>query len=116
MELQFRRAVAEARGNGRTVFLCSHQLAEVGAVGDRVAIPRADRLVDVATGPDLRRLHRSEVTVRFTGAAPELAEVPGVDLLDRTGRPTDARRPAGRAGRAPLSRRRDDHHLGLTLP
>ncbi|WBC15433.1 ABC transporter ATP-binding protein [Micromonospora sp. WMMA1998] len=84
MELQFRRAVAEARDNGQTVFLCSHQLAEVEAVCDRVAILRAGRLVDVATVPELRRLHRSEVTAQFTGPAPDLATVPGVDLLDQT--------------------------------
>ncbi|MEV5819682.1 ATP-binding cassette domain-containing protein [Micromonospora haikouensis] len=85
MELQFRRAVSEARDNGQTVFLCSHQLAEVEAVCDRVAILRAGRLVDVATVPELRRLHRSEVTARFTGAAPDLAAVPGVDLIDQAG-------------------------------
>ncbi|SBT67260.1 ABC-2 type transport system ATP-binding protein [Micromonospora sediminicola] len=84
MELQFRRAVAEARDNGQTVFLCSHQLAEVEAVCDRVGILRAGRLVDVATVPELRRLHRSEVTARFTGPAPDLAGVPGVDLLDQS--------------------------------
>ncbi|WP_431911930.1 ATP-binding cassette domain-containing protein [Micromonospora carbonacea] len=83
MELQFRRAVAEARDNGRTVFLCSHQLAEVEAVCDRVAILRAGRLVNVATVPELRRLHRSEVTARFTGTPPDLTAVPGVDLLDQ---------------------------------
>ncbi|WP_018560245.1 MULTISPECIES: ATP-binding cassette domain-containing protein [unclassified Streptomyces] len=32
MELEFRRAVREARGNGQSVFLSSHQLAEVEAV------------------------------------------------------------------------------------
>ncbi|MET7835825.1 ABC transporter ATP-binding protein [Micromonospora sediminicola] len=84
MELQFRRAVAEARDNGQTVFLCSHQLAEVEAVCDRVGILRAGRLVDVATVPELRQLHRSEVTARFTGPAPDLAGVPGVDLLDQS--------------------------------
>jgi ABC-2 type transport system ATP-binding protein len=83
MELQFRRAVAEARDNGQSVFLCSHQLAEVQAVCDRVAILRAGRLVDVATVPELRRLHRSEVTAQFTGHPPDLADVPGIELLDQ---------------------------------
>ncbi|MFR9778967.1 ATP-binding cassette domain-containing protein [Micromonospora sp. MS34] len=83
MELQFRRAVAEARDNGQTVFLCSHQLAEVEATCNRVAILRAGRLVDVATVPELRRLHRSEVTASFTGPAPDLAGVPGIELLDQ---------------------------------
>lgn len=82
MELQFRRAVGEARDNGQSVLLCSHQLAEVEAVCDRVAILRAGRLVDIAPVPQLRRLHRGEVTVRFTGPAPDLAGVPGVEAVE----------------------------------
>ncbi|PZG01548.1 ABC transporter ATP-binding protein [Micromonospora deserti] len=82
MEREFRRAVTEARDEGRTVFLSSHQLAEVEAVCDRVAILRAGRLVDVATVPDLRRLHRTEVLVRFAGPVPDLTAVPGVDSVD----------------------------------
>ncbi|MDM4719025.1 ABC transporter ATP-binding protein [Micromonospora sp. WMMA1363] len=83
MEREFRRAVAEARADGRTVFLCSHQLAEVEAVCHRVGILRAGRLVDVASVPDLRALHRTEVLVRFAGRAPELADVPGVGAVER---------------------------------
>ncbi|WP_200210624.1 ABC transporter ATP-binding protein [Micromonospora coerulea] len=79
MELQFRRAVAAARDNGQTVFLCSHQLAEVEAVCDRVAILRAGRLVDVATVPELRRLHRTEVAAHFAGPVPDLHNLVGVD-------------------------------------
>ncbi|MBU8860811.1 ABC transporter ATP-binding protein [Micromonospora sp. WMMB482] len=82
MELQFRRAVGEARDHGQSVLLCSHQLAEVEAVCDRVAILRAGRLVDIAPVPQLRRLHRNEVTVRFTGSAPDLAGVPGVEAVE----------------------------------
>ncbi|PZV96450.1 ABC-2 type transport system ATP-binding protein [Micromonospora phaseoli] len=79
MEREFRRAVAEVRDSGRTVFLSSHQLAEVEAVCDRVGILRAGRLVDVATMPELRRLRRTEVLVRFAGPAPDLTGVEGVD-------------------------------------
>jgi len=81
MELQFRRAVAVARNNGQTVFLCSHQLAEVEATCDRVAILRAGRLVDVATVGELRRLHRTEVTARFTGPPPDLRDLAGVEIV-----------------------------------
>ena len=45
------------------MFLSSHQLAEVEAVCDRVAILRAGQLVEVAAVPELRRLHRTEVAV-----------------------------------------------------
>ncbi|MGN9776861.1 ATP-binding cassette domain-containing protein [Micromonospora sp. H33] len=85
MEREFRRAVADARADGRTVFLCSHQLAEVEAVCDRVGILRAGRLVDVAAVPDLRALHRSEVQIRFAGPVPDLADVPGVQAVEHTG-------------------------------
>jgi ABC-2 type transport system ATP-binding protein len=100
MEREFRRAVAVARDNGQTVFLSSHQLAEVEAVCDRVAILRAGRLVEVATVPDLRRLHRTEVAVSFTGAAPELSTVAGVEAVEATGASSLRFTLAGRPGPA----------------
>lgn len=78
MEREFRRCVAEARERGQTVFLSSHQLAEVEAVCDRVAILRAGRLVEVASIAELRRLRRTEVEVSFTGSQPQLIGLPGV--------------------------------------
>jgi ABC-2 type transport system ATP-binding protein len=84
MEREFRRAVTRAREQGRTVFLSSHQLAEVEAVCDRVAILRSGRLAEVATVAELRRLHRSEVSVSYTGTAPQLADVPGVEGVRNT--------------------------------
>ena len=45
MERAFRASIDEARDRSRTVFLSSHQLAEVEAVCDRVGILRAGRLV-----------------------------------------------------------------------
>ncbi|MFI8370999.1 ATP-binding cassette domain-containing protein [Streptomyces sp. NPDC085466] len=84
VEREFRRAVGEARDNGQTVFLSSHQLAEVEAVCDRVAILRAGRLVDVATVRELRRLHRTEVTAVFAIAPPDLTRIPGVEDVEAT--------------------------------
>ena len=85
MEREFRRCIAEATARGQTVFLSSHQLAEVESVCTRVGILRAGRLVEVAGLADLRRLRRSEVTVDLARPAPELADLaalPGVaDLL-----------------------------------
>lgn len=85
MEQQFRTAVRHARDRGQTVFLSSHQLAEVEAVCDRVGILRAGRLVEVSTIGELRGLHRSEVTVSFTGAAPELTSIAGVAAVEAAG-------------------------------
>src|SRR3954470_17683449 len=81
MEREFRRCITEAAERGQTVFLSSHQLAEVEAVCSRVGILRAGRLVEVAGLEDLRRLRRSEVTVDLATPAPELrrmADLPGV--------------------------------------
>jgi ABC-2 type transport system ATP-binding protein len=85
MEREFRTAVRDARDRGQTVFLSSHQLAEVEAVCDRVAILRAGRLIEVASISNLRGLHRSEVTISYTGAAPDLTLVPGVTAVQPGG-------------------------------
>ncbi|RKR86472.1 ABC-2 type transport system ATP-binding protein [Micromonospora pisi] len=85
MEREFQRTVGQARERGQTVFLSSHQLAEVEAVCDRVAILRAGRLVEIADVADLRRLHRSQVEVTFAGTAPRLAGVPGVETVEVVG-------------------------------
>jgi ABC-2 type transport system ATP-binding protein len=81
MEREFRRCIGEAADRGQTVFLSSHQLAEVEAVCTRVGILRRGRLVEVAGLAELRRLRRSEVVVDLARPAPELgglAELAGV--------------------------------------
>jgi ABC-2 type transport system ATP-binding protein len=85
MEREFRTAVAAARDRGQTVFLSSHQLAEVEAVCDRVAILRAGRLIQVASIGELRGLHRSEVTLTYTGMPPQLDTVDGVEDVQQQG-------------------------------
>ncbi|MFC4071872.1 ABC transporter ATP-binding protein [Actinoplanes subglobosus] len=85
MEREFRTAVRQARDRGQTVFLSSHQLAEVEAVCDRVAILRAGRLAEVATISDLRGLHRAEMTISYTGSAPDLGMIPGVEAIEPAG-------------------------------
>jgi ABC-2 type transport system ATP-binding protein len=87
MEREFRRCIGEAADRGQTVFLSSHQLADVEAVCERVGILRRGRLVEVAGMADLRRLRRSEVVVDLARPAPELdrlADLPGVADLRRT--------------------------------
>ncbi|WP_448640940.1 ABC transporter ATP-binding protein [Geodermatophilus sp. URMC 63] len=78
MEREFRRCIAEAAERGQTVFLSSHQLAEVEAVCTRVGILRHGHLVEVAGLEELRRLRRSEVTVELAGPAPGLAALAGL--------------------------------------
>jgi ABC-2 type transport system ATP-binding protein len=86
VERTFRHCVDEARDRGQTVFLSSHQLAEVEATCDRVAILRAGRLVEVDAIADLRRLRRSVVEVSCRGDQPHLQSVPEVsDVTPMTG-------------------------------
>jgi polyether ionophore transport system ATP-binding protein len=85
MEREFRRCIGEAQGRGQTIFLSSHQLAEVEAVCDRVAILRAGRLVEIATIADLRMLHRTIVEATCRGALPTLENVSGVVGVERRG-------------------------------
>ncbi len=82
MEREFRRCVTEARERGQTVFLSSHQLAEVEAVCDRVGILRAGRLVEIASIAELRRLRRTLVEVSYRDGAPSLVDVAGVDHVE----------------------------------
>lgn len=82
MEREFRRCVIEARERRQTVFLSSHQLAEVEAVCDRVAILRAGRLVEIDSIADLRRLRRTVVEVSFGDSKPLLDNTPGVSGIE----------------------------------
>lgn len=82
MEREFRRCVVEARERGQTVFLSSHQLAEVDAVCDRVAILRAGKLVETDSIADLRQLRRTEVEISYLGSTPALDHVPGVSSVE----------------------------------
>jgi ABC-2 type transport system ATP-binding protein len=83
MEREFRGCVAEARERGQTVFLSSHQLAEVEAVCDRVAILRAGRLVEVDSIADLRRLRRTVVEVSYRGVQPSLQDIAAVSSVEQ---------------------------------
>jgi ABC-2 type transport system ATP-binding protein len=86
MEQAFRTAVIEARTAGQTVFVSSHQLAEVEAICDRVGILRAGELVEVAGLDHLRRLRRVEIDVRYAGddlQVSDLLALPGVAEVRR---------------------------------
>jgi ABC-2 type transport system ATP-binding protein len=80
MEVAFRDCVKEAKERGQTVFLSSHILSEVEALCDRVGILREGRLVDEGTLKELRHLAAQTVEVTFTGHAPTLPPLPGVQV------------------------------------
>lgn len=82
MERVFRGCIAAARDRGQTVFLSSHQLAEVEALCDKVAILRAGRLVEIDSIADLRRLRRTVVEVSYRGVSPSLEDIAGVSSVE----------------------------------
>jgi ABC-2 type transport system ATP-binding protein len=63
MESVFQDCIRQARGDGRTVLLSSHILAEVEALCDRVTIIRAGRTVEHGALSDLRHLTRTSIAV-----------------------------------------------------
>jgi ABC-2 type transport system ATP-binding protein len=78
MEVAFRDCVKEAKERGQGIFLSSHILSEVEAVCDRVGILKDGKLVDQGTLQELRHLGVQTVEVTFTGPAPELPPLTGV--------------------------------------
>lgn len=74
--------VAEAKAEGRTVFLSSHILSEVERTCDRVAIIREGRLVRVDRTEALRDLAHHQVELRFAPSVAlpleEFRRLPGV--------------------------------------
>jgi len=78
MEVAFRDCVQEAKERGQTVFLSSHILSEVEALCDRVGMLREGKLVDEGTLATLRHLAAQTVEVTFTGAAPTLPPLEGI--------------------------------------
>jgi ABC-2 type transport system ATP-binding protein len=78
MEAEFQRAVHELRGEGRTVLLSSHILAEVEALCDRVSIIRAGVNVQSGTLAELRHLTRTTVIAETVRPAAGLVRIEGV--------------------------------------
>jgi ABC-2 type transport system ATP-binding protein len=83
MEATFQDCVREIRGEGRTILLSSHILAEAEALCDRVSIIRSGRVVQTGTLAELRGLTRTTVEVATERPADGLADVPGVLHVER---------------------------------
>ena len=67
----------DLRDQGVTIFMSSHDLAEVERTCERVAIIRDGRIVAEETIDDLKRRHRRIAEVTFAGEPPL-----GLDHLD----------------------------------
>jgi ABC-2 type transport system ATP-binding protein len=87
MQREFLALIAEARTDGRTVFLSSHNLVEVERACDRVAIIRDGRIVDVSTVGKLLGSHwRSINLVLAEPPARDAFDMPNVEVAAMTGR------------------------------
>jgi len=78
MEAEFQRAVLELKGEGATVLLSSHILAEAEALSDRISIIRTGRVVQSGTLAELRHLTRTTVIAETERPATGIVEVAGV--------------------------------------
>jgi ABC-2 type transport system ATP-binding protein len=78
MEATFQDCIHEVRGEGRTVLLSSHILAEAEALSDEISIIRAGRIVQSGSLADLRRLTHTTLVVRTNEPADGIGRVPGV--------------------------------------
>lgn len=65
MRETFYELLSEVKSRGRTVFMSSHVLSEVGRVCDRIGLLRKGELVLLSSVDELRRLSPRRVRIRF---------------------------------------------------
>jgi len=78
MESMFRGVIKQWTGNGRSVLLSSHILAEVEALSDRLSIIREGKIVETGTLTQMRHLRRTSVTAQLRDAPINLPPLSGV--------------------------------------
>ena len=88
MQEEFLAVLGEHRDRGGTVFLSSHDLAEVGRICDRVAIIREGRLAAVEEIAEMRSRSYHRVAIEFAEPvdASSFARLEGVSGLEADGR------------------------------
>jgi ABC-2 type transport system ATP-binding protein len=79
MQQAFYSLLDDLRTEGRTIFFSSHILGEVERLCDRVAIIRAGRLMALHDVSELLARRRRRVMLRWRGAAPDPATLPGLE-------------------------------------
>ncbi|MEO8252672.1 MAG: ABC transporter ATP-binding protein [Chloroflexota bacterium] len=78
MQHAFYGLMDDQRAKGRTIFFSSHVLSEVERMCDRVAIIRSGHLMALQNVDDLLARRKRKVELRWRGAAPDLAGIPGL--------------------------------------
>jgi ABC-2 type transport system ATP-binding protein len=82
----FETVLSELHRQGTTVFMSSHDLAEVERTCERVAIIREGRIVADETINELKRRYRRVAEITFRGQAPVVLDhVPGAEIAERDG-------------------------------
>ena len=87
VQQQVHAAISEAAGEGRTVFLSSHVLSEVGRIADRVGLIREGTLIAIRRVDELRGRTIHLVDVQFANETDGdgLGLLPGVSAMERRG-------------------------------
>ena len=86
VQQQVHEEVRRAASEGRTVFLSSHVLAEVGEMADRIGFIRDGKLISVDPFEAFRKaqIHRVDVTTKEP-LDPQQLLLPGVSLVGKAG-------------------------------
>jgi ABC-2 type transport system ATP-binding protein len=117
MQREFRTLVSEARTDGRTVFLSSHNLREVERSCDRVGVIREGRLVEVGPVQALLGEHwRSVNLILAEPVAPTTFDMAGIEVVSNAGRDVHL---MVRGDLGPFLRRISDlevHDMEMTTP
>lgn len=82
-----RDEIARLKSSSRTIVICSHNLTEVEALADKIAIIYRGKILIQGTLDELKRnvLGSPEYVVKFAAAVHEDVELPaGVELISRT--------------------------------
>ena len=85
MQQAFYRLLDDMRAEGKTVFFSSHVLFEVERLCDRVAIIRAGHLMAIHDVAALLERRKRRVMLRWRGAAPDPATLPGLTDVEVDG-------------------------------
>ena len=85
IQRSFEAVLRQLRDQGTTVFMSSHDLAEVERTCQRVAIIRDGQIVGEEAIDDLKRRNRRVAEVTFVAELPGLDLLPGVEVLERDG-------------------------------
>jgi ABC-2 type transport system ATP-binding protein len=84
IQRNFEELLRSMRSRDRTVFMSSHDLAEVERVCERVAVVKAGRIVAEEQIADLQRRHASRISVRFRSSVPEgIDQITGISVTDQ---------------------------------